>query len=157
MRKIILRLTRALLGFSLGVVGVLLVYFLYLQSLIGVDPATVAFNDALKDGLAKAGHRPAYFVLSSVRPRWWNAILVSWSGAASNSQHLDGRALDIIVLDVNQDGASDARDVWIVYALLDKAIIGRRGGVGTYVNEAGFFNRQMIHFDSRGFNARWHR
>ena len=41
--------------------------------------------------------------------------------------------------------------------ILDKKIIKSKGGIGTYKNESGFFNRQMIHFDSRGTKARWHR
>ncbi len=35
-------------------------------------------------------------------------------------------------------------------------MIGKKGGVGIYKNENGFFNQQMIHFDSKGSKVRWY-
>ncbi|MEZ4685496.1 MAG: hypothetical protein R3B47_05380 [Bacteroidia bacterium] len=67
------------------------------------------------------------------------------------SKHLDGQAIDVVVLDVNEDGKADAEDVDIVYELLDKKIIRDKGGIGTYYkNSKDFFSRQMVHFDCRG-------
>jgi len=73
------------------------------------------------------------------------------------SRHLRGEAIDFIVFDVNEDGNSDHKDVDIVYEILDRKIVKNSGGIGTYKNETGFINRQMIHIDCRGSRARWAR
>lgn len=52
---------------------------------------------------------------------------------------------------------AEARGVDIVYRILERELVGDRGGIGTYKNESGLFNRQMVHFDLRGHRARWHR
>ena len=79
------------------------------------------------------------------------------SGAAKDSRHLVGDAIDFIVFDVNDDGKSDGKDVDIVFEILDKDIIADKGGIGTYKNEHSFIDRQMIHIDCRGYTARWAR
>ena len=66
---------------------------------------------------------------------------------------LEGKGYSVLFL---QGGAS-TQFLMTAYNILDKKIIKRKGGIGTYKNEEGFFNRQMIHFDSRGTKARWHR
>lgn len=80
---------------------------------------------------------------------------VKFSGAAKDSRHLVGDAIDFIVFDVNNDGISNNKDVEIVFDILDKEIIKNKGGIGTYKNEHSFINRQMIHIDCRGYRARW--
>ena len=60
-----------------------------------------------------------------------------------------------VVLDVDNEGKSDSKDVDLVHQILDKKIIKNKGGFGTYKNESGFFHKQMIHFDCRGTKARW--
>lgn len=131
--------------------------WLYTGSLIGVEETTLAKYRALRESLAEKGHDPRLFVISG--RRYWldNKLLAAFGGASRNSRHLHGNALDIIVLDVNDDGVADRRDVDIVHRILDRELIGDKGGVGTYKNEAGFLNRQMVHFDLRGHRARWNR
>ncbi|MCB1140507.1 MAG: DUF882 domain-containing protein [Leptospiraceae bacterium] len=131
------------------------VYSLYLQFLIGVARQSQAFYGSLKKELESRGFQSNYVVLSTVRPPWFNSILVYLSGAAPRSQHIEGTAIDILVLDVNGDSRCDATDVRIVYSILDTRIVGNGGGLGTYLNESNFFSRQMVHFDSRGYRARW--
>ena len=77
-------------------------------------------------------------------------------GAARNSQHLRGNALDIMVMDVNNDRVMDQRDVQIVVKILEQ-MIGDEGGIGTYTSEKWLWNRQMVHIDCRGKRARWSR
>lgn len=67
---------------------------------------------------------------------------------AKYSQHMFGRAIDIGVDDINQDGEENQADKTIVYDLLQK-IVGSKGGLGKY---PGTMN---LHFDCRGFMARW--
>lgn len=145
--------------YALAIVAVAIagLIWLYTGSLIGVDDATVATYRDLRQRLTEDGHQPKLFVLSG--RRFWidNKILTTFGGASKNSRHLKGDALDIIVLDVNGDGTADRADVDIVHRILDEDLIGNRGGLGTYKNESGLLNRQMVHFDLRGHRARWNR
>lgn len=67
---------------------------------------------------------------------------------ASYSQHQFGRAIDIKVLDIDNNGKSNQADKTIIYDLLLK-IVGNKGGIGRY---PGSMN---LHFDCRGHKARW--
>ena len=143
--------------FLLVLVVIALLFGIYTSSLIGVDDDTREVYRVLKARLAEDGHQPHLFVLSG--RRYWldNKILNTFGGASRNSRHLHGDAIDVVVLDVNDDGSIDRADVDLVYTLLDRELIGDTGGIGTYKNESDFFSRQMIHFDLRGHRARWHR
>jgi len=109
----------------------------------------------LKTEVRKQGYQTRFFVISGRRYALDNWLLNKFGGASSKSKHLKGQAIDIIVLDVNDDGNINSTDVDIVYKILDKIIILNKGGLGIYKKQKGFFNRQMIHFDCRGTNARW--
>lgn len=144
-------------GFLALVAMILLVYILHTILMIGVEKEVKAYLYQLENALEKDAYHASYFVFSARRFKWQNDFLVAFGGAASKSKHLTGQALDIIVFDVNNDGESDSKDVDIVYYYLNEKIIKNKGGIGTYKKEEGFFNRQMVHFDSRGRRARWHR
>lgn len=131
--------------------------WLYTGSLIGVDDGTVETYRALQERIIEKGYEPRLLVISGRRYSIDNKLLAMLGGAAKNSRHLRGDALDIIVLDINRDGTADHVDVDIVHRILDQELVGDRGGVGTYKTESGFFNRQMVHFDLRGRRARWNR
>lgn len=141
----------------IAAVNVAAIVWLYTGSLIGVDEATVATYRDLQQKVTESGHDPKFFILSG--RRFWldNKLLTAFGGASKNSRHLQGDALDIIVLDVNGDGTADRADVDIIHRNLDDDLIRDRGGLGTYKNESGFLNRQMVHFDLRGHRARWNR
>lgn len=101
------------------------------------------------------GFKPSLVVISAKRANWHNSLLTSF-GATTNSQHLTGTAIDIMVLDVNEDGRMNDKDVNVVVSILE-GLIGSKGGIGTYKMEYLIWNRQMVHFDSRGNKARWNR
>lgn len=103
------------------------------------------------------GYRPSFYVMSGKRNELHNQYLARFGGAATQSRHLLGEAIDVVVLDVNRDGIADTKDVDIIYNILNQKIVGNKGGVGTYKNNSGLFNRQQVHFDCRGSRARWHR
>ena len=144
--------------YFLALVGIATVALvcLYTGSLIGVEEETVVTYRMLQESVTEEGYEPRFFVISG-RRFWLDNKLLALGGASKNSRHLRGEALDLIVLDVNDDGTADAADVEIVHRILDRELIGDRGGLGTYKNESGFLNRQMIHFDLRGYRARWNR
>jgi uncharacterized protein YcbK (DUF882 family) len=130
---------------------------LYTNSLIGVEPQVKAYYVDLKAALKRQGYKARLIAVSGRRLEWDNYLLSEFGGAAKNSKHKSGFAIDVIVLDVNDDGAINSTDVNIVHAILNQEIIKDRGGLGTYKNGTGFFSRQMVHFDCRGSRARWNR
>ncbi|MFK7771300.1 MAG: hypothetical protein AB8F94_04135 [Saprospiraceae bacterium] len=150
MKKFFKRLIIALI-FIFGLI------WIYACSLIGVNKKVKLHFSNLKIEILKQGYQTNFYVISGRRWQLDNYLLNKFGGAASKSKHKDGDAIDLIIFDVNNDGKSDAQDVNIVYKILDIKIIGNKGGVGTYKNENDFLNQQMIHFDSRGSKARWHR
>ncbi len=143
--------------FSLFLIVLIGLVWLYTGSLIGVSEDAKNYLEDLKQELQAANYTPNYFVISGRRWPLDNWILSKLGNAASQSRHKKGEAIDLIILDINGDGKSNAQDVDIVYQILDKKIIKNRGGLGSYKNSKGFFNQQMIHFDSRGKRARWNR
>lgn len=69
-------------------------------------------------------------------------------GGASKSQHLFGKAADLVIEDINNDGKKNAEDKAIALEILE-AIVGNNGGMGLYPGT------MTIHIDSRGYHARW--
>ncbi len=131
--------------------------WLYTNSLLGVKDKAKEYLSLLETELIDQGYKAKYFVISGRRWKFDNYLLTKFGGAAKNSKHKRGEAIDIIVLDVNNDEKINGDDVDIVFSILDKKIIRDKGGLGTYKNEPGFFNRQMVHFDCRGKKSRWNR
>jgi len=129
----------------------------YCCSLINVNSVAIDYFEQLKTETIAAGYSSNFYVVSGKRHQWHNDLLVEFGGAASKSRHLKGEAIDIIVLDVNQDGTANSKDVDIIYNILNRKIIKNKGGIGTYKNDKTRFGKQMIHFDCRGYKARWHR
>ncbi len=70
-------------------------------------------------------------------------------GGASKSRHILGEALDISILDINDDGKRNYEDKEIVLEILENSVIANEGGIGRYPHS------MSIHFDVRGYKARW--
>lgn len=135
----------------------LALFFFYCNNTKLVDPKIRAFYNDLKDSLKSNGYSVRLVVISTKRAKWHNDIQVTFSGAAKDSRHLHGDAIDFLVFDLNGDGKSNNIDVDIAFNILDKFIVKDKGGVGTYKGENSFVNRQMIHIDCRGYKSRWAR
>jgi uncharacterized protein YcbK (DUF882 family) len=132
-------------------------FFFYFNNIRLVNVKTRVFYFSLKEALKQKGYKTKFLVISTKRVKWHNDIQVKLSGAAKDSRHLTGDAIDFIVFDVTNDGKSDGKDVDIVFDILDKEIIKDKGGIGTYKKEHSYIDRQMIHIDCRGYKARWAR
>jgi len=125
--------------------------------LIGVKKESKLFYSQLKKELEKSDYAPNFFVISAKRYGWDNGFLSEFGSAAKNSKHLNGEAIDLLVFDVNKDGESNTEDVDIVFKILSEKIVKNKGGIGTYKKGSNFLSRQMVHFDCRGYWARWHK
>lgn len=69
-------------------------------------------------------------------------------GGASSSQHIWGKAVDIVIQDINNDGKKTQADKTIVLDIMEE-IVGNNGGLGRYPGS------MTVHFDCRGHRARW--
>ena len=69
-------------------------------------------------------------------------------GGASMSQHLYGKAADLVIEDINKDGKKNQKDKEIALEILE-GIVGNKGGMGLYPGT------MTIHIDCRGYAARW--
>ena len=84
-----------------------------------------------------------------------NRILTRSFGASPKSQHLDGQAMDLRIVDENGEGLVDPKDVVIVRRILDLVIVNQHGGVGDCFQKKHALSGYVIHFDTRGYRARW--
>ena len=152
------KLTKFSLYLGLVLILLMISYLVFCKTLIGVNSQSVVYYHVLQQQLKEKGYAPRFWIVSTVRPQWFNDILVSLAGgAAPKSRHIVGDAIDIVVMDVNKDGAANYEDVRIVKDILAQEVIGKQGGIGTYPHAYDFVSRQMVHFDCRGYAARWER
>jgi uncharacterized protein YcbK (DUF882 family) len=146
--------TVLILGSIVGLCVIL--YFAYFSNLRGLDPKVITYYKELKQKLKEKGYDDNMYVVSTTRWKGHNELLHYLNtGAAKHSVHLKSKAMDVIVRDINQDGRSDREDVLIVKLILEDDIVRNKGGVGSYLKSDKFFSRQMVHFDCRGYKARW--
>jgi uncharacterized protein YcbK (DUF882 family) len=100
----------------------------------------------LQRALTKLGHDANAF---SIREAYRHPQLNEEDGGVSRSRHVYGEAVDLVIGDIDLDGDTDDADKAIVIDVLDREIIGDKGGIGRY---PGY---QTVHFDLRGRRARW--
>ncbi|MCB0850719.1 MAG: DUF882 domain-containing protein [Bacteroidetes bacterium] len=112
-----------------------------------ISPAIVEKIILLQKEMDKAGlDSDAFKVTSGFRPPVYNKQVKG----KPKSRHLHGDAVDIIVFDVNRDGKINQEDENAVFQILENKIIRGGGGLGTYKS-----TQNLIHFDTRGYRARW--
>jgi hypothetical protein len=94
---------------------------------------------------SKGYNDSALFVKNGHRHPAYNAF----KGGVPQSYHMQGSAIDIQVGDINRNGIANAADKKIILDILEQKIIGNTGGLGLYPKS------DVVHFDTRGFRARW--
>ena len=85
-----------------------------------------------------------FYVRESFRHPTWNTV----RGGACQSQHIFGRAADLVILDIDNNGIVNSDDKDIALEIFEE-IIGNSGGIGKYPGT------KTIHIDVRGYRARW--
>lgn len=132
-------------------VACLLAGVYYWISYSKLSPDVQRKERALNAALRKQGYKPRYFLLSGYRPHWLNRLMPL---AAKNSDHQRGKAIDLLVIDIDGNGRFNDRDLEILSSTVDKMdenSPGQRGGVGLYKKS---FSR-MFHFDVSGRPRHW--
>lgn len=158
MTTFLLKLKQLSLYAGISVIIFLIAYLVFCKTLIGVNSQSVVYYHVLQQQLKEKGYAPRFWIISTLRPTWFNDVLGAFEGGtAPISRHIVGDAIDIVVMDVNKDGEANYEDVKIVKEILTQEVIGKNGGIGTYPHAYDFISRQMIHFDCRGYAAQWER
>lgn len=134
-------------------VGVI-VFFIHFNNTKHTSPVVNGYYYDLKQLLKEKGYSNNLIVISTKRSKLENYFFENFSVAATDSHHLTGQALDLLVGDINNDKKVNSEDVEIVIKVLDTEIVIDKGGVGTYKNK-GWLTRQMVHIDCRGKKIRW--
>ena len=121
-------------------------YFQKKQAYLCIDEKLIASLFLLQEKLVQINCDPnALIINSGYRSPNHNQSV----GGAPISQHLFGKAIDLKIGDINQDGSVNQEDKQIVYKILNTDIIANKGGLGFYPNT------QILHMDVRGEHARW--
>jgi len=129
------------------------IYRYYIRTLKNDAPIYLLINKEvlyklldLQEALFKLGYNETGFeVINGFRHPSYNIKV----GGASKSRHILGEALDLRINDINNDGRRTQKDKEIVLELLEKYIIKDKGGIGLYPGT------MSVHFDVRGYKARW--
>jgi uncharacterized protein YcbK (DUF882 family) len=128
------------------------VLFLIVKSIILV-PADEKIKRKLlliEEEVKEMGYDTEWIVISEKRGKWYNSILPNSN--KKSSHHLSGKAIDIYLFDINDDGKYDIEDVNIIEVANNRVERKNRdlvGAFGTYMNE-GYFDKHMIHLDVSG-------
>jgi uncharacterized protein YcbK (DUF882 family) len=121
-----------------------------------LDAKVIKKEKLLEEKLKAKGLKADFVRISGKRSKWFNDLL---SLSTKNSFHLSGKAIDILVGDINNDRKQNETDVKLVVACLEeieKENPDLVGGIGTYLNQ-GAWSKKMVHFDVRGYKARWNK
>jgi uncharacterized protein YcbK (DUF882 family) len=141
MRKYILIL------FSIVIVTALLKIVLLPSS----DRKTSIKIELIKNELRKNGYYPSWIIISKKRSVLYNSML---SNSSKDSYHLKGKAIDIFVFDINNDGVFNTEDIVLIREAnkeVEKLHPGLVGAVVTYTTK-GWPTNKMVHIDTRGYS-----
>jgi uncharacterized protein YcbK (DUF882 family) len=113
---------------------------------VGIDPDILHKAVELQENLRAKGYNPdAIRITSGHRTPMHNRIV----GGARSSRHQRGDAIDLRIGDVDRNGRTNRNDKQLVLDILERRVIGSRGGLGLYPGT------QTVHMDLRGHRARW--
>ena len=121
--------------------------------LTGAKPEVKRKLALIEEELKSKNLRPYWVIISQKRNKFFNGIL---GKAVSNSNHLDGIAIDIFVFDINGDFSFNEKDYEIIYTAtkaVEKKHPELKGALGRYTRkENGFLTKHMIHIDTGGLS-----
>lgn len=109
----------------------------------------------IEQEIKEMGYNTSWIIISEKRGKLYNSILPNSN--KKKSHHLTGKAIDIYLFDINDDGKYDIDDVKIVEKANNR--VERKnpelvGAFGTYMKK-GFFDKHMIHLDVCGRKVRY--
>lgn len=104
--------------------------------------------------LKEKGFNGGFVIISEKRHRWYNKIL---SNSIDKSSHLRGMAMDFWIMDLNDDGKWNRKDIDLMVITIneiEKEHPELAGWTGTY-HDKGALSSRMVHTDVSGIKNRW--
>lgn len=116
--------------------------------LLGADKLVHYKIEGIKNELIKAGYKPIWFIISQKRYSFFNDLLGN-AVKSGKSKHLQGKAIDLYVIDVNADGKYDKTDFELIQQASQRYVQTNayaKGNVIHYFGK-GYLTQHMIHID----------
>lgn len=138
---------------TISILLLLIALTFYLTHLPGNDKIQLK-KKLISIKLKEKGVNGGYIIISEKRHKWYNNIL---SNSRDNSFHLKGMAVDFWLMDLNNDGNWNKKDVDLMINIInevEKEHPELAGGTGTYLNSRALTSR-MVHTDVRGIKKSW--
>ena len=112
--------------------------------------------DLIKYDIKSKGYKASWIVISQKRVTILNNF---FKNSAKRSWHLQGKAIDIYVFDINGDNTFNKEDIRILDQAnksVEKKHHDLIGGFGDYFLEKhDYLTKHMIHIDTRGYSERY--
>jgi hypothetical protein len=129
---------------------------LFIGGLLGANIEVKRKLELIENELESKKYKSSWVIISQKRVGFINKLL---SNSSKNSYHLQGKAIDIYVFDVNGDKIFNAVDIKILEQAnneVEKKHPELKGAFGDYyLSKHGYFTKHMIHIDTRGVTKRY--
>lgn len=131
---------------------------LFFGGLMGASQEVKLKVQLLEQELHAQNYAPKWVIISQKRSKLFNSSLAK---SAEKSRHLEGKAIDLYVFDVNGDWNFNELDVDILYKAVRKIEAVHPelvGGFGIYLKAGnGYLTRHMIHIDIRPLHTKFYK
>jgi hypothetical protein len=133
---------------SVCILGGISYGLMMMTGLLDAGKAVHTKVQGIKEELIKAGHTPRWFIISQKRYGFFNDMLAN-SIKNSKSRHLQGKAIDLYVIDVNGDGKYDKEDFGLILQAFQKYEAKNPHAKGNIIHYfgKGYFTQHMVHID----------
>lgn len=121
---------------------------LFALSLFGAKDAVRYKLGLIRQSMIEQGYKPKWFIISERRSKLLNSILPN---SARFSQHLYGNAIDVYIIDIDNDGVFTEKDIKIMKAanrIIEHKHDELKGAFGSYYHTRT--STHTIHIDVRG-------
>jgi len=139
---------------SILLISVLMAFTIRFIFLLPPDLKTRQKLNLIKGELSKAGYCNRWLVISGLRYKWYNRIL---SNSSEKSFHVKGKAIDILVFDLNGDWKFTNEDIKILQSAnmqVEATHPDLIGAFGTYTSKS-CLTGHMVHLDTRGYSVKF--
>ncbi|MFC2107819.1 hypothetical protein ACFLRY_05750 [Bacteroidota bacterium] len=131
-----------------SVLLVLTTLVLYITRLPGGEKITKK-KHLIATKLEEKGYHGGYIIISEKRHKWYNSLLTN---SVDRSYHMKGMAVDFWLMDLNDDGKWDKKDIELMVKIIgevEKDNPELKGWTGTYLSK-GALSSRMVHTDVSG-------
>lgn len=139
-------LTKMLL--SVCILGGISYGLMMMTGLLDAGKAVHEKVQGIKKELVKAGYTLRWFIISQKRYSFFNDMLAN-SIKNGKSRHLQGKAIDLYVIDINNDGKYDEADFALILQAFQQYEANNPHAKGNIIHYfgKGYFTQHMVHID----------